>query len=222
MVARHHGAPIELQALVRAVPVAADGIAWLDLADALAAHGLEVLVVVLDEQALRATLAADLPVVVSVVDGQAKHALVVTGYDGEGYDVLDPANPHERRLTAIELRRRWARGQAIVTLPRGAGGSGAAGLPLARWRAQDRHYRALEWGLRAERQPAPEGRLQLYQRALAADDEIAELHNNAALALVDLDRRERACEHLKRAATLKPAWPVPAANARALGCPAGP
>jgi predicted double-glycine peptidase len=215
MAARSQGAAVEPLALAREVPVAADGIAWLDLADVLAPLGLETLVVVSDEDELRQAVAAGLPVVVATREGGGKHAVVVTGYDPGGWDVLDPANPSRRRLPRAELPAVWAGRQAVV-VRRVSAAPGA--LPLERWRAQTRRYRALAWGLRAEAQPEPGGRLALYRRAVAEDPSIAELRNNLAIALAGAGQNAEACAELAAAAKLSPGWPVPGDNRRQLGC----
>jgi hypothetical protein len=215
MAARSQGAAVEPLGLARQVTVAADGIAWLDLADVLAPLGLETLVVVSDEGEVRQAIAAGLPVVVATREGGAKHAIVVTGYDAGGWDVLDPANATRRRLASGDLAVAWAGRQAVVVRRKAAA---ASGLPLDRWRAQTRRYRALEWGLRAEAQPEPGARLALYQRAVAEDASIAELHNNLAIALANAGRADDACAELAAAARLAPAWTVPADNRRKLRC----
>ncbi len=213
MAARSQGAAVDALGLARQVTVAADGIAWLDLADVLTPLGLETLVVVSDADEVRRTLAAGLPVIVSTREGGAKHAVVLTGYDVDGWDVLDPANASRRRLSRGELDAMWAGRQAVI-VRRAAGG----GPPLERWRAQTRRYRALEWGLRAEAQPQPAGRLALYRRAVAEDATIAELRNNLAIALAGAGLAPEACAELAAAEALAPAWPVPADNRRKLGC----
>ncbi|MCA9542456.1 MAG: C39 family peptidase [Myxococcales bacterium] len=214
MLAGHQGAPIALPELVRAVPVEADGISWPALADALAERGLTTFIVVADEAALRATLAAGLPVAVAERVGVAKHAIVVTGYDAAGYAVLDPAAPGRRRLAPDELRANWAGGQMIVVAQKPP-----AALPTADWKRQTSRFRALEWGLRAERTGRHDAQtLALYDLAVAEDPNVAELQNNRALTLAALNRREEACAAFARAAALAPDWPVPRQNRAALKC----
>jgi tetratricopeptide (TPR) repeat protein len=215
MLAQAHGRPLDALALAREVPVAADGIAWVDLAEALSKRGLETLVVQMDGSILRRTLAAGQPVIVSVMDAGRKHAWVLTGFRERdaGYDLLDPAQPGLRRATEAELASRWAQGQAILVHE----GPLPAGLPAADWARQHRRFAALEYGLRAE----SSGRLDaaalaLYDRALAQDPALAALHNNRGLVLVALGRKSDAREAFREALRRDPAFELARRNLAAL------
>ena len=170
MVARHHGLDTTALGLARQVEVHRDGIAWMDLAQVLERRGLEVRVVQMDAPTLRATLAAGLPVVVSLVEGGQKHAVVVVEARGDGFEVLDPAEPGRRALTVDTLSVAWARGQAVVV--RRPSRPQAPRLPWADWRRQDARYRADEWWLRAQRNGLDQpGTRVLVERGLALEPE---------------------------------------------------
>jgi hypothetical protein len=167
MVARAHGLETTALSLAREVEVHRDGIAWMDLAMLLEQRGLEVRVVQMDAPTLRETLAAGLPVVVSLVEGGLKHAVVVVGSRADGFDVLDPAEPARGPLSAAALGAVWARGQAVVVRrPSHA----APRLPWVDWRRQDARYRADEWLLRAKRNGLDQpGTRVLVERGLALE-----------------------------------------------------
>ncbi|MCA9543473.1 MAG: iron-containing alcohol dehydrogenase, partial [Myxococcales bacterium] len=80
MAANARGASLRLLPLVRALPVAAEGIAWVDLREHLAPT-VEVLPFQGSRADLMAAVAAGAPAVVSVRRGAGRHALVITGRD---------------------------------------------------------------------------------------------------------------------------------------------
>jgi hypothetical protein len=201
MVARFFGAQLELVPLVRSVQVAADGIAWLDLADALAPHGFEVLATTAGPDEVRRALDQGQPLVASMKSRGAKHALVVRGWDAQGFVVLDPRDPEQKRIEARDFVARWAGRQIVVVRPRARP---AEGLPLERWRAENRRYRAIEWGRRAQRADAPEHALALARKGLAEDPSLAELQVLVAEQCARLGRQAEALDALRRALAL--AW----------------
>lgn len=214
MLASAHGRAVEPLALAREVPVAADGIAWIDLEESLSKRGLATLVVQMDEARLRRTLAAGQPVIVSVMDGALKHVWVVTRFAAGAYELLDPANPGLRSATSAELAARWARGQAVIVYE----GTLPAGLPVADWTRQHRRFSALAWGLRAEATGRLDANaLSLYDRALALDPSMAALHNNRGLVLAALGRRAEAARAFREALRRDPAFELARKNLAALG-----
>ncbi len=217
MVAGAHGLALEPLPLAREVPVAADGISWVDLADALATRGLTVRVVQMDAATLRRTVDAGQPVIVSIFRGPGKHVWVVTGSTLDGYALLDPAQPAVRQVSAADLESVWAGHQAIVVL----GPKSPGGLPQADWEAQHRRFAALEWGLRAEAvglAPGDAARaLALYDRAIAQDAHIAALHNNRGLALAALGRKRDAASAFREALRQDSAYTLARKNLAALG-----
>ena len=201
MVARFAGVPAPLTQVVRSVFVGPQGIAWLDLADFGSTVGLETLVVQLNDGPLNRLIDGGRPVIVSVVEGGAKHAIVVVGRDERGYDIMDSARPERRRLTTKELGNTWARGQAILV-------HALNRAPVnSRWedlRRQNRRFRAIEWGLRAEAAEVAGGDpLFLYGRALAEDPTIPELYARRAQLHARLGHRSAAEDDLRVAASLR-------------------
>ncbi len=225
MVGRFHGRGLALKPLVRALPVHADGIAWLDLIEALPGHGLSGLVVQADAAALRAVIDAGLPAIAVVKDGPATHALVVRGYDADGWRVLDPAAPGIRRLDRATFADRWT-GGLVLLLPIHPAGAHPT-LPLARWTAETARFRAEGWLHRARARP-PADALALLRRAAAADPDHPAVEVQRAAVLGALGRGPEACAALVRARARLPPGPARAAKlavvdavAAKLGCPRG-
>ncbi|MEZ4465558.1 MAG: papain-like cysteine protease family protein [bacterium] len=210
-------APPPLLEFVRTLPVAADGIPFLEICDALTPRGIEARVVLLTVTELKAALAADIPVILAVRQGPGRHAVLAVGYDEGGILVHDPALPTPVPWSYQALVRQWAGRQAIVLLPAGAE---LGALPVDQWRSHDARYRALEWALRAERLPAPgPDMLALYDRAVAAAPAIAPIRYNRARVLLALAREAEGCGELRAAAALDPTWPLPGEVADQRGCP---
>lgn len=105
MVASHLGVATDARELLRALPVFADGVSIYDLEVELERRGLRAATWSSDVGELQALLAAT-PVIVAVADG-SKHTVVVTRFDRDGLDVLDPGAPGRTRLGWPELARTW-------------------------------------------------------------------------------------------------------------------
>lgn len=219
MVARFHGRDLALGPFTRALPVQPDGIAWLDVVEALPAHGLDGLVFTADDAALRALLDAGLPAIAVVRDGAATHALVVRGHDSAGWHVLDPSAPGVRRLDRAAFAARWTGGLVLVRPPAAAPPT----LPLADWKAQTAAFRAEGWLRRARARP-PADALALLDRAAAADPGHPAVDLQRAAVLGELGRGVEACAAVSaargKAARLPAAVEVAAEVAARLGCPA--
>jgi hypothetical protein len=200
MAARAAGARVEFVPLLRSVFVGPDGVAWLDLADAGVAFGLETLVIQVDRAGLDALVDSGQAVIVSVVEGGAKHAVVVTGREAGEYRILDSARPGRTRLGFADLDRIWARGQAVVVV----GVDRAPRTP--RWddfRRQNRRFRAIEWGIRADAAAARGGDpLALYGRAISEDSTIGPLYAARARLLERRGDLAAAARDRRRAAEL--------------------
>lgn len=217
----------ELLPFVRALPVAVDGIPWLELAEALRPLGTEARVVLMTYDELRTALAADIPVILAVRASRGRHAVLATGYEGERFEIHDPALPTPVHWDRPELVRRWSGRQAVVLMPLAA----MCGpdrpvpcadprLPLGDWRAQDARYRALEWALRAERLETPSAdMLALYDRAVEAAPTIAPIRYNRARVRFALGQAEGGCADLRAATAADGRWLLPASAAAAAGCP---
>lgn len=215
-VSRGQPAPPLLE-FVRTLPVAADGIPFLEICDALQPRGVEARVVLLTITELKAALARDIPVILAVREGQGRHAVLAVGYDPGGILVHDPALPTPVPWSYQALIRRWAGRQAVVLLPAGAE---VGDLPLDQWRAQDGRYRALEWALRAEQlaTPTPD-MLALYDRAVEAGPGLAPIRFNRARVRLALGQQAEGCADLWAAAELDPTWELPRQQAEGLSCP---
>lgn len=203
----------DLPAFVRTLPVSRDGIPWLELSDALAGLGLAPRVVELEIDTLTPILRADVPVILAVRQGPRRHAVLADGVGPQGIRIRDPALPGPIWWSFDEVMQRWAPRQAVV-LPK-------VGARDPAWDAADRRYRALEWALRAE-QVTGADTLALYDKAVAADPQIAPIRFNRGQVRAQLGLKAEACADLSAARALAPGWPVPARAAQALGCPAGP
>ena len=205
-----------LRAFVRTLPVSADGIAWLELADGLRAFGVDPYVVQLTSPDLRRLIQQDIPVIVAVTQGGLRHAVLVDGVDAAGVWVRDPALPAPVHWTHAVLKARWSASQAVV-LP----AKGGAHPRLGAWQAMDRRYRALEWALRAERHPTPSAEMRaLYDMAVAADPAIAAIRYNRGRVRAALGEAAGACADFTRAMALATAPAVRAAAAQAsASCP---
>lgn len=220
MVGQFHGRQVELTPLVRALPIHADGIAWLDLAEALTGYGLGANVVQVDAEALRAVIDAGLPAIAIVRDGAAMHALVVHGHDDGGWRVLDPAAPGVTRLDAAAFAARWTGGMALL-LPIHSDKAYRT-LPLARWRAETDRFRAEGW-LRRAREVPPSDALALLDRAERADPSRPAVDLQRAAVLGELKRGPEACAAVGRARVKArgdaAASKISAEVGAALGCP---
>ena len=178
------GLTLPLPELLRRVPVHRDGIAWLDLHQAVAPLGFELLVAQAPRPVLDALLAAGVPVVLAVRTDPAagKHAWVVTGRAGDIYTALDPARPGALSLTPAALERAWLGGELLVVLRRDT--PRPKGVDWALLEKQSRRYQAVEWALRAAAVGRPDAHaLALLDRAIAADASIPELHAARARVL---------------------------------------
>ncbi len=219
MVGRFHGRPMALKAFARTLPVHADGIAWLDLVEALPAHGLNGLLVQADPGDLKALLDSGLPGIVAVHDGAGRHAWVVRGYDASGWHILDPAAPGLRRVDRATFAERWTGGLVIV---HPAGAALPPEPPWTQWTAESARARAEGWLKRARQRPALDA-LALLDYALAADPGHVAVHLQRAAVLGELKRGEEACAAVERArqAARRPAEAtITAQVARTLGCTA--
>lgn len=198
------GLPLDMGDLARSLPVQADGVAILDLQDALAARGGHAFIGRGDVRLLDALVAAGVPPVV-LVDAHAKHALVIAGREPGGWAVRDPARPDVRSLTDAALAARWeATGRQLLVVAARSLGALPADL-LAPLLATDRRYRATELLLRARAHGAPNDQaMSLYDRALAEDPGFAALHTDVGIAWCRRGDRSRALLHLTRAAALLP------------------
>lgn len=180
MVMGSQGHAVALRPFVARLRVAADGIAWLDLAEGLAAEGFEAWVAEADDAMLRAALAAGLAPVVVTREAGGTHAVVLTGWDASGWQVRDPAAPGRRQMASLD-------GRAGAVLIRRMG---AAAPDAARWRAGDGRYRATEWRRRAAARVAAgaygDG-LALLDRAIAAQPGNAELRRLRAVLVGQIE-----------------------------------
>lgn len=178
MVMAAQGHPLALRPFVATLRVHADGIAWLDLAEGIAPHGFEALVAPADAAMLRRALAAGLAPIALLHEAGGVHAIVVTGHDTTGWQVLDPAAPGRRHLAADAFGRALAGGVLIRRM------ASPAPPDADRWRQGDARYRAGEWRRRAAAQVAAgayaDG-LVLLDRALAATPDDPELRAVRAL-----------------------------------------
>lgn len=221
MVGRFHGQPMALKAFARTLTVHADGIAWLDLVEALPAHGLDGLMLQADAAELQTLVDSGLPGIVAVRDGLGRHAWVVHGYDAEGWRILDPAAPGLRRIDRATFAARWTGGLVIIH-PIGA--EKPSGPPWAEWTAESARARAEGWLKRARQRPALDA-LALLDRALAADAGHVAVHLQRAAFLGELKRGDDACAAVQRAhrASRRPEESAIVAQvARTLGCTASP
>ncbi len=112
MVASQLGVATDARELLRALPVFADGVSIYDVEVELERRGLRAATWSSDIGELRALLAAT-PVILAIADGR-KHTVVVTGFDRDGLDVLDPGAPGRTRLGWPELARTWPAAGAQV------------------------------------------------------------------------------------------------------------
>jgi tetratricopeptide (TPR) repeat protein len=212
------GAPVAVLELARAVPVHPGGVSVLDVQEALRARGQRAWLWRGTEAALHTLLAAGVPPVVLTAE-PAKHALVVHGWDPDRsrWRVRDPALPELTTMTEAALRVAWeATGRQLLVVSAGELPAGALDAEQTReMREQDARYRAIEWLTRARSHASPnEQALALLTRALAADDTIAEIHNDYAITTCRLGRRDDAIAHLERAVALRPDHEAARANLR--------
>lgn len=204
----------ELTSFVRTLPVSANGIAFLELSDALKTLGLAPRVVQLKMTELTALIRQDVPAILAIKTGAQRHAVLAFGADPTGFLIADPALPTPVHWTHAQLTHAWSAQQAVL-LPK-------AGSPIAaahRWMAADRRYRALEWALRAERLATPNAdMLALYDRAVAADPQIAPIRFNRGRLRQTLGLNP--CADFNAAMRAAQDWPVPAQAVQAAGCAA--
>lgn len=223
------GLPISVDGLARSLPVHADGISALDLQDAITALGGHAWLARGDRALLHRLLAAGAPPVLLVSGGQ-KHAIVVHGQEEGSWAVRDPSRPALTHLTDEELEALWAPTgyQVLVVFVRSWTDEALPREVRRSLEAQSRRFRAVEWMLRARSHGAPTDQaMSLYDRALAEDDALPELHTDVGIAWCRRGDLERARAHLQRAADLRPGDRAAATNLERLlsgraACAAGP
>ncbi|MCB9544071.1 MAG: hypothetical protein H6703_16710 [Myxococcales bacterium] len=188
MVMASQGHPLALRPFVATLRVHADGVAWLDLAEGIAPHGFEALVAPADAAMLHRALAAGLAPIALLHQAGGVHAIVVTGRDATGWQVLDPTAPGRRHLAADAFERALAGGVLIRRM------ASPAPPDADRWRQGDARYRAEEWRRRAADRVAAgayaDG-LALLDRALAVTPDDPELRAARALLAAELARSAR-------------------------------
>ncbi len=116
-VAQFHGVAIDPLALLRALPVTPRGIAYADVVAALRERDLRVDIFHPTLEELRRY---PQPLLVGLSnDLRADHALVVEGYAGGRYHVMDPANPGLRQMDQQTLERGFsASGRVAMRISR--------------------------------------------------------------------------------------------------------
>ena len=208
--------PPTLLEFVRELTVHRDGIAWMDIADRLQKLGVTAKIVTTTSEELSRWLKGGVPVVLPLKDGLRRHAVVAHDISNLGIHILDPSAPGRRLLGHQEFEEKWSVHQAIVIYS----GTPPPVLDVSRLVAKDRTYRARELGLRAARViQRPKDAARFFERAIAKDDSIAELHFNYGLVLSALGQRRAACRSYRRAQRLKPRWSRPTEELKLNQCP---
>ena len=165
---------------------------------------------------LKGWLNAGLPVVLALKDGMGRHAVTAHAASKNGLHILDPQAPGHRFMSDDTLRRKWSARQAVVIWV----GPAPAALNVTRIVAQDRTYRARELGLRAARVISrPKDAARFYEKAIALDSSIPELHFNLGLVMSAIGLRDRACRAFRQALRLKPGWHRPKQEISRRQCP---